>query len=603
MAGSDKPNIIFLVVDALCFESLKRSVAGEEVMPFLNKLRRESAVANWDEAFSLAPYTEAAFVSMLGLERTLDSGGYFYSNGNCKETLMEVFQKRGYRTLFAYSPYIYSKSYLRGVTDWYYVRRYSIQPLLTYRLNYYRDVAKDGSDDRYLRPCRLLVEEAFETWLEQLSKIAAGDWSAKGVVDVFRLPEESAKKVALGVESEYARFCADSNEYVRELVADSANHELVRLNDVYIQPTRLRYQDEIVGKYEAKLSGYQDAFSRQCHRQRPDIRYLASTLIRNGGLRGEFLRLVLAYRRFYRNTLLSSYFDEVYPRGKIELSLEKQSEIVLCEAERYDKAGAPFAVYFQPQDFHLPSVFHTVDVNDDDLVDQEMEEAFSLLDSIDDSYRGNIVADLSARYCDAKIKSFYSRAKQRLKNEFVLVITADHGYPSYDSPPRPMVYNQTYSEAFHVPFIVAPGGNADLSFLNGKEDAVVSSLNLIRSVVFSREEGNREAGLASAGSSVVCEYAGPGCPDLTTRPVWYTGISDDYRLSLECSLSRDVEISDIKAVFNRKCDPHETINRKNKAMSESGATDLFEGIRSRHSELRQRFDPESFLSDITDSLV
>lgn len=69
-------NVIYIVVDAFCYDNLKRSVGGTEITPFLNKLVDRSYCAH--NLYSQAPYTEASMITILSGENTLDNGGYFF---------------------------------------------------------------------------------------------------------------------------------------------------------------------------------------------------------------------------------------------------------------------------------------------------------------------------------------------------------------------------------------------------------------------------------------------------------------------------------------------------------------------------------------------
>lgn len=79
-----------------------------------------------------------------------------------------------------------------------------------------------------------------------------------------------------------------------------------------------------------------------------------------------------------------------------------------------------------------------------------------MLDRLDKDYEGNIIADLSANDIDNKMKDFYSKL-QAQDIDIELMITADLGFPSLYKPPRQMIYNQTYTESYHIPFIYFNG--------------------------------------------------------------------------------------------------------------------------------------------------
>lgn len=241
-----------------------------------------------------------------------------------------------------------------------------------------------------------------------------------------------------------------------------------------------------------------------------------------------------------------------------------------------NSSGQSAFAYIQVRDFHLPTVFHSVDCSNKDILDGEFEQAFHLLDRLDEKYEGNIIADLSANYIDNKIKEFYSKL-QAEGIEFELMITADHGYPSFYKPPRRMIYNQTYTEAFHIPFI----------YFNGKNKKQLSGLYSAQDLLRRLTHPEEFIENSKAREYILCEYAGPGCPDISCKPIWYTYIDEQWRVSLECKLDEDIDFDKVKAVYNRKSDPKETRNLiKNKNCNIS---DVLSIIGKRHIFLRMKY--------------
>ena len=128
-------NVIYIIVDALCYNSIERCIGNAKVMPFLNRLSDKAL--SFTNMYTQAPYTEASLVALLSGENTLDSGGYLFGNGTINSSIFYDYVKNGYKTIFSYSPYVYSKAYLKDVTEYYYTRLYSMGPLFLYRLDYY----------------------------------------------------------------------------------------------------------------------------------------------------------------------------------------------------------------------------------------------------------------------------------------------------------------------------------------------------------------------------------------------------------------------------------------------------------------------------------
>lgn len=59
---------------------------------------------------------------------------------------------------------------------------------------------------------------------------------------------------------------------------------------------------------------------------------------------------------------------------------------------------------------------------------------------------------------------------------------------------------------------------------------------------------------------VLIEYAGPGCPIINEKNIWYTIIDRKYRISAQCMLNKEFELSDIVDIYNVEEDPEEKYN-------------------------------------------
>lgn len=585
-----RPHVIFLVIDAFCYNSLNRRVGPEWVAPYLKSLTKESL--SFDNVFSLAPYTEASLVSLLGGDRTMENGGYFFGNAACEHTLLGRYEKEGYRTLLTYSPYVYSKAYLKGVSDFVYTRRYSIKPLFMYRLDVYSELKRRNCliKDQILAVA-VLLREALESWIEQIDHLCKGD-------DCVRLitREREDKESLISLKEELLRYLkeleSDYEACVSRELDLGRSSRLIELSDRYIASEDLPLKQELLGEFQAKLAFHQARYSQCMKHDTLDFSYLFSTL--RGGKDGwkNCIKLAARYIGRRRETSLSDYLYSLEGGSKVETSLSMELSYALRWLRDLDSSDAPGCVYLQPQDFHLPSVFHTVDSNNLSQVRDEMNDALRLLDAMPEDYSGNIIADLSAHYIDKKVQGFVSEL-DAMGKDYVLVITADHGYPCYDDPPRPYVYNQTYVEAFHIPFIVKSSRKVDLKMGN---DLPVDNLSLLCELNKALLEGS---GSLKGAGYVITEYGGPGCPDMTDKPLWYTYIDDAYRISVECKLSESFSDGCVKTIVNIKEDPDE---KRNLAPYMSNLRDIdfrLARISERHTDLRSRYSLSSFWSTVT----
>ena len=582
-----KKNVIHIIVDAYCYENLHRNVGGREVTPFLNALRKESV--SFERMFSQAPYTEASQITLLSGENTLDHGGYLFGNGTVEKTMFSRYREAGYRTVFTYSPYVYSKAYLRDADIYYYTRFFSIEPLFLYRLQYYYDIQKRRTLTRdEMTVCVILLQEALETWQAQCRSILTNgdeialirDW----VKDIAVVRETAAV-----LEAERQKLDTAPEDYVREVFAQWQEHILRKLNQRYNERSEIKLRKQCIEAFQPAMEAYQKTYSRVLKKHPLDLEYVAGMVFRNKNGMDDAKNTFAAYRKHWSSTELRDYFTSVDERAKTEASMNRAFEVFEKTLVRLDENNENFYAYIHVQDFHLPSVFHSLDTEDFAMVQDEFQIAFDLLDGMDDRYRGNIIADLSARYCDRKIELFYQKMKALLRHDVVFTVTADHGFPCYETPPRPMVYNQTYVEAFHIPCIVHDGTHT------GRYSGIYSNMDAMH--VEMQCAGVEPEHKIPERQYVLCEYGGPGCPDIGIKPIWYTYIDEQWRISAECPLTKPFSMDCVKAVFDIQKDPWE---RRDLLKSKGGSAPVrqrCEVIRKRHDELRERFAGDRFLAD------
>ena len=583
----EKKSVIYIVIDALCQKSLDRKIGDQMVMPFLNSLAKRSVT--YSHMYAQAPYTEASEVSLFTGGNTLDCGGYLFGNGTAGRSVFLDYADASYETMYTFSPYVYSKSYLSGVKQIVYCRFFSIEPLISYRLGYYRDQWLNGRlGETAWQVCCLLLEEAFETWCAQADAFFGKDDSVAMLMDW--IPDETAFfQICKQIKTHQERFLAAKKAYVEELFNNWQNHEIRNLNKAYGERKSLRFSNALRENYQSKLEACQARYSKIAKKQLPDMNYLLGMPFRNINGVQEMKDTARAYLNYYRNQNLAEYLSSINEKSKPDVSFNRMLDNFYDRIAKAHNEGKQVFAWIQPQDFHLPSLFHSLDTDDFELNCREMEEALTMLDAMDATYRGNVIADLSARYCDTKLSCFYDQLCELLGDRFVFVVTADHGYPCYENPPRAKVYNQTYTEAFHVPFVAWDGIHIE------KRDGIFSDMDSLG--IIKQMAGVDPEAPASARQNVLCEYGGPGCPDIGVKPIWYTYIDNHWRISAECSLTNAFTVDCVKEIYDIQKDPSQCVNLLKFRRNSLELCDCYEVIRDRHNVLRERFAGENFLRE------
>lgn len=552
-------NVINIVIDAFCFNNLGRHIGELEVTPFLNKILKNAI--SFTNIYSQAPYTEASNIALLGGDNTLEEGGYLFGNANTKYAVLKDYKAAGYHTILGYSPYVCSKAYLKGVTDYKYTRLFSIQPCFDYRFNYFKTKKENGQFiDEYYEICITILDEAFDAWIAQCNSIIDNKPEAE-MISLFIKDLNTIKDLKNELLTEFDIYKNNKIDYINDIFQQWHNHKLIIINKLYNDRKPIQILNSLKSLYNLKLKGYQKTYEKKVlSNLKIDYKYILNMFLNNTDKK-DFLRTIKSYYTFKKNKDLENYLNSITPETKCEVSLEVMLETFFNDIKKYDEKNENYFLYIQPQEFHLPSLFHSFDIDDINILNKEFEIAFTMLDQINESYKGNIIADLSARLCDYKLECFFNRINTELKNDFLFIVMADHGYPSYYNPPRPIIYNQTYTEAFHIPFIIY---NSHFeSKTNTGLYSVLDGIEYVKQCAEIKDKHNIDE-----REFILCEYAGPGCPMINEKKIWYTLITKELKLSAEVALGKKAEVKDITNVYNILKDPLQkqnlrlTINKK-----------------------------------------
>lgn len=460
-----------------------------------------------------------------------------------------------------------------------------------YRFEHFKEKFDNGIiSEEEKEICGILLFEAFETWIKQAFDILNNNKEASLLVKLVK-DIDTVKEVYNELKYELEVFLENRILYIENIFVQWKKHKLIMMNTKYNRHKKLPLKQYIDESYSNKLSTYQEKYSNIIRKQYCDFNYIIGTLLRNKRGYKDFKGIVHNYMRYYGNKYLATYLPSITENSKVEVSMPTQFEFFLNSILECDKKNEKYFAYIHVQDFHLPSVFHTVDSSNKKQLDEEFKKAFNLLDDMDYDYRGNILAALSAHYCDSKLHDLFDKLNKQLDNNFLFVVTADHGYPSYEDPIRPMVYNQTYTEAFHIPCIIYD----NYKQMPERDNNLLSNIDIFKII---QQKAGIKVTTSERRNYILSEYGGPGCPDISVKPIWYTLITEEYRISVECPLCEDISYERIASIYMLKNDPKQKINKVKKMRNNKEIDILLDIIRKRHLELRRKHGNGKFYDEL-----
>lgn len=600
-------NVIYVLVDALSYDNVGARDFKETPTPFLDRLKNSSL--SCERLYTQGPYTEAAFISGFCGENTLDHGGYMLGLSRCNMTYPTVFKEQGYTTLMTYSPYVCAGSYIRGVDEYFYSRIYSIQPLLLYRFQHFHEkhVRAQMSDAEY-EACMEMLEDAFVTWKDQLQALKENKDCVVLIADLVNDPKR-IETVLDEVTREYVLFTNDRLSYVKELFDEWKDHRLLKIENISIKKKQSEEtKDFILSEYAEELRHIQELHNeRNRKNNKIDWKYLYD-LCRNDeeGWRAARRTYHTYKERFQDHEIIDEICRSV-EEEKVTISAYRQLQCFEKRIVQLDAEDKAYFSFIHLEDFHLPSMYYSYDIDDKDILRKEFTAAVSYAKKVPDNYRGSLLADLSVNYLDRKLADFYHTLKAKLHHDFVFVVTADHGYPSNYNPPRPLIFNSFYQENYHIPFILH---DTSCKCGGGRIDGLYSSLDIMPQILktcgISKKDtlSDYEIDSGKDRDYVLIEYPGPGCPEINTKKIYYAIYDGRYKIGCKEFLDRDISGDSVNGIFDLQKDPYEYVNLKRKLLKRNDAhvNALIEIINQRHRVIREKFAGVKFYPALMENL-
>lgn len=593
-----KKNVIYVLVDALSYDNIGKRKFRETPTPFLDGLKEKSL--SCEKLYTQGPYTEAAFISGFCGENTLDNGGYMMGLSRCKTSYPSEFKKNGYHTLATFSPYVYASSYVKDVDDFYYSRVYSIQPLILYRFEHFLEKHRrnEMTCEEY-ELCSELLEDALNTWKDQLSALINNSSSIALIKDLIN-NNEKVSVLLETIEIEYFDFTDNKIKYIKNMFNNWDKHILLNIENISIKRKK---SDEtkkyILSKYENDLLQVQKLQNQMNKRNNGiDWKYLLNlTLNDEEGLRAARRTFRTYKNRFEDKEIVENIVNSI-EEEKVTISAFRQLSLFEEKITELDLKDENYFCFIHLEDFHLPSMFYSYDINNKTILDEEMKYVIDYAKGVPENYKGNLLADMSVRYLDKKLSDFFHSLKTKLKNDFVFIVTADHGYPSNYNPPRPIIYNSFYQENYHIPLIMYDPRKEEKKNITG----LYSSLDIMPKVIttcgMTKLDNLSEYDLEDLKDRdfIIIEYPGPGCPEINTKKIYYSIYNGRYKIGFKEYLDNKISFDSINGIFNLQEDPYEFRNLKRKMLKRSNSEilGLIELVNQRHTEIRNNFAGNKF---------
>lgn len=588
MDGNGK-NVFCLIVDALSY----RAMTGEYApMPFLSRLA--GLGVDCKNMYSQGPYTEAALTPFYTGRDNLDLGGNFFRGDEAESTAFEAIRNNGYDVINYTQPLIYPKPMHRGINEERYGVAYFFSAVWDYRLAYYRDLDSEGELTKADREkIYELLDANFSFWIKYLED-CRDDAPAADFINAYADRSYDFDGNIAAVRAQYDAFCKDKAAYVEELFEIGENHAVFK-----IPQYGMNKKADNAHIYAAVFDEFGGFFKKLARFNKKRNAHTGC------GFFGTAKNLFKALFRFSKKDAYAAakrykYYRRVCSTADELRAMEesrsdyKPEPTMLEYFKRFEawksarKTDKPYYCMMHVSDLHTPEIFFSIDSADADLVREELKAAESYLDSLPESFSGNVVYYLSMHYVDRCIEKIYNtlKADGALENT-LFIVTADHGSSFAFDPIRDSVVNNEHEENYHIPCVLCA---ADVQ---AREDACFrTTKDIVKTIV--RYCGADDAAFTGAdilagekcGDVSITEYLGGGCPDISRRDVVLIARNASYVVGYSAPISSEFSAARIFCVYDRTRDPKEEHDLAGKT-GECEIRELAAALEKRFNEIKK----------------
>ncbi len=583
-----KKNVIMLVLDSVTYENTIGNEGKEIPMPFLHSLINKGIKI--DKMFSEAPYTEAALVSLLCGDNTLDKTGHMKRNYNHK-SILKIFEENDYEIFSnTYWPSTYPSGHLHEFENRYYDFAFMFKQAWNYRLKYFSEIENLTKEEKELVVD--IVEDNFKAWIKYFDNISNKDKSVEIIYDTLDLENFSDNKKRL--LDEYNKFIEDKMSYSMKILEMKLEHPLFKIKN-YKETKRINldFKKKISKKYKSLfIKIFWKNFFLNLKNNR-----VSFTVVKNYLKSREFKKLKRYFMNYMNAIVDRDLFSKIGENYDIVKDMPSITTILQHFLDWTDKRTneKPFFAYMQVLDNHFSETFFTYDTEDENLIDEEMAEAKKYLSSIKSKYKGSICYDLSLKYSDNCLKKIFAELDKRgmLKNTIV-VVTADHGFSYYYNPIREQFVTNFYNETYHIP-IMFYYENMKPQKLDGyfmSKDIVPTILDLCNI----KKPNNMDADsvLKSHGRNyALIEYMGAGCPHYYRRNLMLGVRNDKHSVVLSVPLN-DFTKYEFVTCYDLVKDPLEKNNLIYSKINKEDIKEELQIIQERYEKIKKGIEENGY---------
>lgn len=595
-----KNNAICIFVDSVVWDYVGTNKEEISATPFLDSLKKEGLVAN--KLYSHGPYTDAATRSLFTGRNCLDDYGYYFKLNTSPITHYKLFHDAGYETYdFHYPYYIKGNEVNKSIDHRVYIGGFEYASEWGGLYYYYSDIAKERQlTDLEIKLLAKRMQYMFESWELYLTDAINHPETLVIYDKAFNNYDAAAALDVLIKEHEL--FKNNTKQYVNDFVQQGKNHKLASLDattiEAYMSP---QFMSEYVEKKYRKLFKKIERNNAKANwwRTLPSLKRFFWSL------RKAIKTKDSSYLLFIVNYFLSLSQMRMMkkrwklPRWQYGHSARMDYEAAVDILKYRDNKEKPFYMFFHLGEPHNNIAFFTFDIQDKKVIDEELRVIEEYVDKVGTNFKGNLIYLLSLVYTDYTIKKFCDSLKDLgLWDNTSLLFISDHGSSYTFDPIHNRRVNCFDEECYHIPMLIRHPGMkpVEINTYQYSKDVFPTFADVLGIPQSEYFKGRSMLKEIEPRPYIVTEYMGPGCPDISSRRIWFSGRDQNYIVAYKVGIFEDFNDGDLAEVYDLSKDPNGYYNINDK-IDKAKIQYLLDAIKERYEEIKH--DTNKFLGDLT----
>ena len=584
-----KNNAITILVDSVIWDCVGTTRCKVSPTPFLDSLKKESVTAT--KMYSHGPYTDAATRSLYTGRRCLDDFAYYFKVNSSPTNHYKVFHDNGYETYGLYYPYyMVGEGMKKSIDHTFYTAGFIFGSEWGGCFYYYADIIKTRElNQEELVLLKKRIELMLDVWEDFYIDVIERPETIGMIEDV--IGSYDVHNALQKIRDEKKKYANSSEDYIYDFLTKGKEHVLATLDgiDVDTKVDRHFLNNEIYDYYKDFFSyAKRINFKANWWRNMPSFTRIFKCLLRFLKTKDKNDIMMLANYLMCVNTFenvkkQSQGHWQDLPSARTQLNFAK-------EVLKNRKGDKPFYMSLHFLEPHNYVSFFSFDRQNREELDEEFKMLYDYCRELGSDFIGNLAYFLSIRYSDYCIEQFCNSLKaQGLWDNTVLTILSDHG-SSYSFYPLHGVHVNCFDEeCYHVPVLIrVPGGDSvEITSYHNSVDTMPTLYDIMGFDKPKEIIGHTMLDRSIAEKDyVMTEYMGPGCPDLLSRPIWFSIRDKHYCIGYKVGIYQSFEDGELSEVYDLTKDPQGFNNIAKKTKRES-LSYLLMHIEERYDEVKE----------------